>query len=46
MMFSRESGLVKVWVELVIIGVYKVEQVPQLFNLKEVVSEVVNSYKE
>ncbi|WP_163979830.1 hypothetical protein [Paenibacillus alvei] len=42
MYFTKDSGLVKVWVGLVMVGAYKLEQVPKLFNLKEAVSEVVN----
>lgn len=41
MQFTKESGLVKVWVGLVMAGAYTLEQVPQLFNLREVVSEVI-----
>lgn len=43
MIFTKDSGLVKVWVGLVMAGTYIPEQVPQLFNLKEVVAEVINS---
>lgn len=43
MTFTKDSGLVKVWVILVMDGVYTLEQVPELFNLKEVVTEVVQS---
>lgn len=42
MTYTKESGLVKVWVSLVMSGAYTVDQVPKLFNLKEVVTEVVN----
>jgi hypothetical protein len=42
MTYTKDSGLVKVWVGLVMTGVYKVDQVPSLFNLKVVVTEVVN----
>lgn len=42
MNFTKESGLVKVWVSLVLQGTYTLEQVPALFNLKTVVTEVVN----
>ncbi|EJW16270.1 hypothetical protein M5X00_22870 [Paenibacillus alvei] len=42
MNFTKDSGLVKVWVGLVMVGTYKLEQVPKLFNLKDAVSEVVN----
>lgn len=41
MIFTKDSGLVKVWVSLVLSGLYTVEQVPRLFNLKSVVSEIV-----
>lgn len=44
-MFNENSGLVKVWVSLVLAGAYTVDQVPQLSNLKEVVTSVVNSIK-
>ena len=42
MIFTKDSGLVKVWVGLVMAGTYTLEQVPVLFNLKDVVTEVVN----
>jgi len=45
MVFDRNSGLVKVWVSLVLSGVYTLEQVPELFNLREVVMEVINNMK-
>ena len=41
MTFTKNSGLVKVWVGLVMAGTYTLEQVPALFNLREVVTEVV-----
>ena len=44
-MFNENSGLVKVWVSLVLAGTYTVDQVPQLSNLKEIVAQVVNSVK-
>lgn len=40
-MFNHNSGLVKVWVSLVMQGAYTLEQVPVLSNLKEMVYEVV-----
>jgi hypothetical protein len=43
MIFTKDSAIVKVWVSLVLSGVYTLEQVPALFNLKEVVAEVINS---
>ncbi|MCY9764752.1 hypothetical protein M5X06_31395 [Paenibacillus alvei] len=42
MNFTKDSGLVKVWVSLVMVGTYKLEQVPKLFNLKDAVNEVIN----
>lgn len=42
MIFTRNSGLVRVWVGLVLNGTYTLEQVPALYNLKEVVTEVIN----
>ncbi|MEK4167320.1 hypothetical protein NST18_12780 [Anoxybacillus sp. FSL W8-0104] len=44
-MFNENSGLVKVWVSLVLNGTYTLDQVPKLSNLKEVVTQVVNSVK-
>lgn len=40
-MFTKESGLVEVWAGLVLDGTYKLEDVPSLSNLKELVAEVV-----
>jgi len=40
--FTKESGLVKVWVSLVLAGTYRLDQVPELYNLRDVVTEVVN----
>ena len=46
MMFTKNSALVKnVWVPLILAGVYKVEQVPALGNLKEVVQQVLTEMK-
>ena len=42
MVFTKDSGLVKVWVSLIMVGTYTLDQVPVLFNLKEVVTEVIN----
>lgn len=41
MKFTKESQLVKIWVSLVLAGAYTKEQVPRLFNLKEVTLEVL-----
>lgn len=43
MIFTKDSGLVKTWVSLVLCGVFTVDQVPNLFNLRTVVREVVNA---
>ncbi len=43
MKFTKDSGLVKTWISLVLCGLFTLEQVPNLFNLKSVVSEVINS---
>lgn len=40
-MFNANSGLVKVWVGLVRDGTYTLEQVPQLSNLKQVVTQII-----
>jgi len=45
MIFTENSGLVKVWVSLVLAGTYKLDQVPNLSNLKEVVTSVINNMK-
>lgn len=42
MKFSKNSALVKTWVSLILMGVYTVDDVPNIFNLKSVVREVVN----
>lgn len=43
MTFTKNSILVKTWVSLVISGVFTREQIPKLFNLRTVVTEIVNS---
>ncbi|MDK8182122.1 hypothetical protein [Paenibacillus sp. UMB4589-SE434] len=42
MVFDKNSGLVKVWASLVVLGIYKLDQVPQISNLKQAVSEVID----
>ena len=39
--FIKDSGIVKVWVTLIMGGTYTFEQVPKLFNLRECVQEVL-----
>lgn len=43
MTFTKDSILVKTWVSLVLTGTFTLDQVPKLFNLKNIVSEVVNT---
>ena len=42
MKFTKKHQIVKSWVALVVAGTYTVDQVPQLFNLREVVVEVLS----
>jgi len=46
MIFTKNSGLVMVWVGLVLNGTYTIDQVPNIFNLKEAVAAVVNGTAE
>ncbi|MBU3176103.1 hypothetical protein KPL47_06940 [Clostridium estertheticum] len=39
--FTKNSGCTKVWITLIIGGVYKFEQCPKLFNLRDMVGEVL-----
>ncbi len=45
MTYTKDSMIVKTWVSLVMAGTYKVDQVPDLFNLREVVQEVLDTLK-
>lgn len=45
MTFTEDSGLVKVWVRLIEQGKRTFDQVPNLYNLREVVERVLNSHK-
>ena len=42
MKFTKKHQIVKSWVSLVLAGTYTVDQVPKLFNLREVVIEVLS----
>jgi len=42
MTFTKNSGLVKTWVSLVLCGVFTVDQVPNLFNLRTIVADIIN----
>ncbi|WP_187377803.1 CD1375 family protein [Paenibacillus senegalimassiliensis] len=46
MTYTKDSGLVKVWFSLVKAGAYTLEQVPELFNLKVVITEIINDTSE
>lgn len=41
MVFTKKSALVKTWVSLVLMGVYSTDDVPNIFNLRAVVQEIV-----
>lgn len=41
MTFNEKSGLVQVWVTLIKKGIYSIDQVPELSNLKTVVRKVL-----
>lgn len=40
-MFNKNSGLVKVWVSLILSGVYTYQDCPNLSNLRLIVAEVL-----
>lgn len=44
-MFNKNSGLVKVWVSVILSGTYTLQQCPELDNLKVMVTEVLNEMK-
>lgn len=39
--FDRNSMVVKAWVTMIMTGVYKIDQVPALFGIREAVEEVI-----
>lgn len=41
MKFTKNMQIVKSWVALVVGGIYTFDQVPKLFNLRDVVAEVL-----
>lgn len=45
MIFTKDSGLVQVWANMVLGNTYSLEQVPKLFNLQEMVNLVVEENK-
>ena len=40
--FKKNHQIVKSWVALVVAGTYTIDEVPKLFNLREVVIEVLS----
>lgn len=42
MTFNKDSGLVKVWVKLVQNGTYTRDQIPKMYNLREIVAEILD----
>lgn len=46
MTFNKENGLVKLWVKMVQGGTYTRDQVPKMFNLQEVVADVLDELAE
>lgn len=42
MTFTKDSALVKIWFSAVLGGVYTRAQIPNLFNLQEVVNELLD----
>lgn len=42
-MFNKESGLVKIFFRHIKDGTFKLEDVPELDNLKEVIIEILES---
>lgn len=43
MVFTRDSFSVRFWVKRINDGKATIEEVPSLFNLREVVTEVINA---
>lgn len=41
-MFNKNSGLVKVWVNLIKSKIYTLDDVPHLSNLRDVVASEIN----
>lgn len=46
MIFDKNSGLVKMWVNLVQNGTYSKDQIPKMFNLQDIVNEILNEKEE
>lgn len=42
-MFNKNSALVQIWVRLIKQGTYTIADVPKLFNLQEIVLQILNA---
>lgn len=40
-MFTKNSVIVKSWVALILAGTYTIDDVPNISNLKDVVTEII-----
>lgn len=43
MVFTENSAIVKAWVSLILAGTYTRDDVPNLYNLREVVYRIIDS---
>ena len=41
MKFNKDSIIVKTWVALILAGTYTIDDVPNISNLKDVVTEII-----
>lgn len=41
MKFNKDSVIVKSWVALILAGTYTIDDVPNISNLKDVVTEII-----
>lgn len=40
-MFNKDSGLVQIWVKLILDGTYTIYDIPDLSNLREIVESIL-----
>ena len=45
-MYTKDSGLVKVWVSLIVVGAFNLDNVPDIYNLRNTVEELLNERTE
>lgn len=43
--FTKDSSIVGSWVSLILAGAYTYEQVPNLYNLRKIVKEILDELK-